>query len=156
MAKEGSSAWFIFTQPISKLRILINKLILGLVISAPLLFLSFLLWHMLPVERVNKLFITLMSVITIILLTFVNVFTGSILPNFKQADDPEKVSTSGMGLITFFVAVAITIFISWYLFAVQKKTILIQTVFISLVTIGSLIFTALFFLSNYYLTKYEF
>jgi len=156
MAKEGPNAWYIFTLPISKLRILCYKLILGSTLSIPLLLFSFILWYVLPIAGVNKFFIALVAGITIVLLTFINVFLGSILPNFKQGDDPEKVSTSGMGLLSFFSSVATTCFISWYLYAVLRNAISIETVFISLFTIGLLIFTAFFFLATYFLGKYAF
>jgi len=156
MAKEGASAWFIFTQPLSKLKILFAKLIFSLIITIPLSLFSFILWYFLPIEGVNKNFIALITVLTIVLLTFINVLIGSILPNFKEAADPEKISTSGMGLIDFFTAGGITVLASYYIHTTLENKISMPAAFISLFTVGLLISTALFFLSNYFLKKYEF
>lgn len=156
MAKEGVSSWYIFTLPVSKLKILLWKVISGLLITLPLLLFSFLLWFFIPLQAQERLLMNLVSFLVIIWLSLVNVLLGSIFPNFNQGADSEKVSTSGMGIITLIIVVIITIFTSKWLYQVMKGTMAFQKFIFLLVVFGLTILISLFSLARYFLKDYQF
>ena len=99
MTREGKTAWFIFTLPLKKDTLLYAKLKIGFILVTPFLLLGVGIWRFFPFP-LNNLPLTLFSLLTIISLTLGAGLLGSISPDFRQASDPEKVSTSAMGLIT--------------------------------------------------------
>jgi hypothetical protein len=156
MAKEGDNAWYIFTLPVAKTKILLSKLSLGLIMSIPLFLFSLILWGFLPVEGLDRFLIRLVTLLAILWLSLVNVFLGSIFPNFKQGNDSEAVSTSGMGIITFMATVIISIFTAWCLFGVMKSTTANQKVIFLLLVSGLVTSFSLFSLAKYFFKNYEF
>lgn len=156
MAKEGPVSWYIFTLPVPKTKILFNKLILGFFLCLPLLLFSFILWYLLPFKKIDRFFITLVSSITIFILSFINVFMGSILPNFHQGNDPEAVSTSGMGIATVIMTIFITITVSRLLYRTLENKLSHQVIFLFLITFAFTFYLFLFSLAKKFLKKYQF
>lgn len=103
VAREGRSAWYIFTLPISRTRLLFSKILLSILVSVPIMICSGLVWYWLPFVYVGRDQLVSLTIIVLLFVSLVQVLMGAILPNFSQGNDPEKVSTSGMGILTLFL-----------------------------------------------------
>lgn len=108
IAREGGSAWFIFTQPISKNKILKEKLILSLIISIPFFILNLFIWEFYKFIENNIFFIILTS-ITLLSIVFSTIIIGAISPNFDENKDAERISTSGPGLLSLALNIIIVL-----------------------------------------------
>ena len=102
MAVEGKTGWYLFSLPIKKELILQKKLIFALILTFPLIIGGFLVWLILPFSKQWFIFLIFLTTVTLIILAKVHTFLGAIFPNFAQGQDPEKISTSGMGFFTLF------------------------------------------------------
>lgn len=100
MAREGKSAWYIFSLPISRTAILTAKFKVTLLISLPIYVLTIIVWWWLPFVTSHRLIMVCLSLITALCLISWHVLLGAIQPNFKQGGDVDKLSTSSMGLLT--------------------------------------------------------
>lgn len=156
MSREGPNAWYIFTLPIKKINVLISKLSLGLIFDLPLILLSLILWSVVPLKNINREFLVIVSIEGIIFLTLVNVLLGSIYPNFSNGNDPEKTSTSLMGLVTLFVSLILILFFSYLVYWYITKSLTILVVISLTVVTGLLVFLLLFYLAKLSLKKYAF
>lgn len=156
MAREGPSSWHMFTFPIKRQRILSSKLFLGILLSVPLFALSFLIWFLFPFAREHISSLSLFSVCGIFILVFSQGLLGAIFPNFESGSDPEKVSTSAMGLIALFVSTAVTGFTSFLLYSVLIGNLKSFSA-LSLIIIGSIpIILFLYTVATYSLSRYQF
>jgi len=104
VAREGKSAWYIFTLPITKRRILFEKILLSILFCIPVAVFSVFIWYLLPFVSDVRGTLIGVSVIFILVLALTHALLGAILPNFLQGNDPEKISTSGMGLLVLLVS----------------------------------------------------
>lgn len=104
VAREGRCAWHIFTIPIPRSRILLAKILLGVLFSVPVMVFAGLVWYLLPFAGVARTRLIGVSMVFVLTLALSQVLVGAILPNFSQGNDPEKVSTSGMGLLVLIVS----------------------------------------------------
>ena len=102
MAVEGRMGWYLFSLPIKKETILQKKLIFALILTLPLIIGGFLVWLILPFPKQWFIFLAFLTSITLIILAKAQTFLGAIFPNFAQGEDPEKISTSGMGVFALF------------------------------------------------------
>jgi len=155
MAREGKSAWFLFTLPISIERIVWSKMLLNLVLVIPHIILAMLMWLLLPFDApVGTL--AAISAFSVLLLAFSNGFLGTIAPNFPQGGDPEKVSTSTMGIATLVASITITAILGYtiyqFLNGVWPANLAIMITF----GIGILTILSLNSLSSYFSKQYEF
>lgn len=99
MAKEGQTAWFLFTKPIRVGKIINQKTIVALILSLPLFAISLLIWPFLGDGKdLGSLALTV-----VIFLTLIASYLGNLFPNFREGNDPEKVSTSAMGIFSIVV-----------------------------------------------------
>jgi hypothetical protein len=104
VAREGKSAWYIFTLPIPRSRILFAKILLSIFFSIPVMVFAGLVWYLLPFAGDTRNQLIGVSMVFILILAISHVLFGAVLPNFSQGNDPEKVSTSGMGLLVLLVS----------------------------------------------------
>lgn len=156
MAEEGSNAWYIFTQPVSLARILFSKLVLGFLASFPLYMFAIIVWLLLPFSDINRLFLITLSLVSITTLAATHVLLGTISPNFSQADDPEKISTSAMGVVTLVISMLLTVFTSYLLYSVLKATLSTPVVFFEIILFALFMLAILYTLSTTMMKKYEF
>ena len=103
IAREGKSAWYLFTMPITRNRILFSKILLSILLSIPVMIFAGLIWYLLPFAIGINSYLTYISMVVIFTLAISQILLGAILPNFSQSN-PEKISTSGMGLVTLLVS----------------------------------------------------
>jgi hypothetical protein len=105
-AREGTSAWFIFTQPLSKYKFLQAKLMLSLLLTTPFFILSILVWGFAQFIT-SPLLLIVQSVITLLTIVCATTIMGGISPNFADSQDAEKISTNGTGLFSLAITVVI-------------------------------------------------
>ena len=144
VAREGPYAWHIFTLPQQREKILLNKLLLGLFLSIPQIFLAVIMWRMMPFLTKGILFLPLFSLITVIALSLLTGLCGAIMPNFADGRDPEKVSTSATGIMTLLLAIVVTGFHGFLINGILGGQF---SIFPSLIVIVASNFFLLFFLS---------
>lgn len=155
MAREGKSFWFMFTLPISINRIVWPKILLGLVLVIPHIFISIFMWFVLPFNK-NIGMQALISAFSVLFLSLVNGFLGTIAPNFPQGSDPEKVSTSTMGIATLIVSIIITAVLSFTIYQFLNGVWPANLAIMITLGIGILIILPLNALSSYFSKRYEF
>lgn len=107
MAREGQTAWFLFTKPIRSGKIINQKTLTALALSLPLFVISLTIWPFLG----NGKNLGALAGTAVILLTCIASYLGNLFPNFRQGHDPEKVSTSAMGLTTIILLLAVSYFL---------------------------------------------
>ena len=103
IAREGKSAWYLFTMPITRNRILFSKILLSILLSIPVMIFAGLIWYLLPFAIGINSYLAYISMVVIFTLAISQILLGAILPNFSQSN-PEKISTSGMGLVTLLIS----------------------------------------------------
>lgn len=99
MAREGKSAWYLFSLPISRTSILVEKFKTTLLVSLPIYLLTIMVWWWLPSAAAYRTTMIALSLITALCLVGWHALLGAIQPNFKQGGDTDKISTSSMGLL---------------------------------------------------------
>ncbi|MFZ2202134.1 MAG: hypothetical protein WAV56_01925 [Microgenomates group bacterium] len=107
MAREGQTAWFLFTKPVRPGKIINQKTLTALALSLPLLVISLMIWPFLG----NGQDLGSLALTAVVFLTFVASYLGNLFPNFRQGHDPEKVSTSAMGFFTIILLLAVSYFL---------------------------------------------
>lgn len=156
MAKEGTSIWYIFTLPIARQKLFRSKILTGIIFSAPLMVLSFILWVILPVAT-DKIWILMIFGITgVVAICMGQTLLGMICPNFSQAKDPEKVSTGSMGLLTLFVSIAIGAIYTILLRQVLSGTLDWITAMGTAIIWSILILSIIFYISRRSINHYRF
>lgn len=140
MAREGDARWFLFTAPVSLRKILHSKLAFGIILSLPLILISAVLWLTFPYAQGNVILLSVFSSLCIFILLKVQVLLGSILPNFSEGNDPEKVSTSMMGIVTLFVSIAAAFAMVYLLSGILKGNIVVYTKFLFLLVAVVILF----------------
>jgi hypothetical protein len=131
VAREGKSAWYIFTIPIPRSRLLLAKILFSMLFSVPVMVFAGVVWYLLPFAGVLRTQLIYISIVFVLILALSHVLLGAIIPNFSQGNDPEKVSTSGMGLLTLLVSgllVAITAQIINYMMHVPATATFVITI----------------------------
>jgi hypothetical protein len=99
MAREKKTSWYLFTLPLSSSQIVISKMKACLVISSVFVLFAVMLWGAAPIPPILKIFLIVISSWAIGALSFIHITLGMIRPNFTDGDEPEKVSTSMMGML---------------------------------------------------------
>jgi len=94
-----------------------------------------------------------MSFLTIAL---ANVLFGTIFPNFSQGKDPEKVSTSGMGIVTLFFSFLVIIFSGYLILELQKGLISICMLYLFHLFFIVVTIASLYLISVTNMKKYQF
>ncbi len=156
MAREGPNSWYIFSLPLKLIKILKSKILFGLIGSLPFILLSILLWLILPTPGIDKLTLILFSSLAIVILSLINTLLGFVDPNFEEGDDPEKLSTSAMGIVTLFISMAFVTFSNYIFYTYLKQNISFINVFFLLVLIGVTLIGMLFFLAVKSSKNYQF
>lgn len=123
ISKEGNSKWHLYALPIRPSNIMLYKTITALILAIPFIFISFFELVVLKVGNSQGIVLFPITFIGVLLLSFVSVVLGAIFPNYKYADEPEKVSTSMMGIVALLVSLSITAFLSFMIYMIFKMQI---------------------------------
>lgn len=157
MTREGKSAWYLFTLPIKKERILSSKVDFGAYLSIPAFVLSTAVWLFLPfVKGSNLIIIVFLTSWTILIVSFVQSLSGAIFPNFEVADEPEKISTSTMGILALFLSGLVVFLAGFVINAFLKGIFGKEVVFTAALILVLILLTVLFLISRYSLRRYQF
>jgi hypothetical protein len=105
MASEGPVSWHIFTQPVKRSRILLQKLVLALLTGITLSVSCSIVWFRFPLGSVFGDGLIGFTFISVTTLAVVITLYGAVRPNFTEGRNPEKVSTGMMGILTLGVSV---------------------------------------------------
>lgn len=103
MAREGINRWFLFTLPLNRSVILTQKIQFGSIVSLPLSVFSIIVWIFLPFSR-SKYSLIFFSLIMVTTLTLIHTLMGSINPDYENGENPEKTSTTAMGILTLCIS----------------------------------------------------
>jgi ABC-type transport system involved in multi-copper enzyme maturation permease subunit len=144
LAKEADSAWFLFTQPVSRGKILWSKLLLGFLTGLPLLLISLLVWWLPGYVSPYQSILAVSSFWTITLLIIIQAFMGMIFPNFAEGSNPEKVSTSSMGIASLVVSTTMTVVFAFGIYGYINNAVNLTSVWIT-----QTVFTVFIFLTLY-------
>lgn len=155
MAREGKTAWFLFSLPVPRKSVLQSKLTFAAYASVLVsLFGVAVIWF-LPFTAGFRFPLLSYTMAVIVLLSVTHACLGAIAPNFAMGDEPEKVSTSGMGLLTLFVSVLITSvsgFVIWRIMTLRPDApLLTGASFVLWAAASALLWAA----SEHALSRYE-
>lgn len=152
MAKEGRFSWFIFTKPTTSGHILNQKILASVFLSLPLYILSFMVWFL--VSSKETFFLAgIFSFFVTLLFSVICQFAGNFFPNFRDGHNPEKVSTSTMGVTTLAVLLLLTyFFIKNFQFFLMGMANQLPLLFF----MGLLSVIGLWFLSRFSIRRYQF
>lgn len=147
-------AWLIFTSPRKRTEYLGSYLLTSFGLIMPLVIIFSLTWSILPFDSPLKWFGVSLSLWLLLVITLLNIFLGTIQPDFDHVDDPDKVSTSTSGLLSVCLTALIggTTIIATYLFLTgvfSLATVLLITSFFSLVPLLILSIASRFNLDHY-------
>jgi hypothetical protein len=110
---ESSNAPVLFSLPLSRMRLLLSKIVFGIILSLPVFLFSVSVLIILPFTSSFRFDISLIMFWVILTLSTSQVLLGAINPNYYDGKDPEKVSTSGGGIISLIIS-GIVIYLGGY------------------------------------------
>lgn len=156
MARESEAAWYIFSLPVARVKILRAKILITFLAGLPLIFLSTGVWWSLKYVTPYQPVLTLSSLWTVLVLITILVFLGAIRPNFAEGLNPEKVSTSFMGITALVITSVITSVFSLSLYKYLNGEINPATLISAQLLMGVIPMVLLYFMSLHAVNKYEF
>ena len=104
VGREGQSAWILASMPVSPQKILFAKFLFGTILLTVLMTTG--LYVTLPFFNISSyvtINILILGVITSIFIAIFQISMGAISPELRKRD-PERMSTTPMGLITTFIS----------------------------------------------------
>lgn len=110
MAKEKLTSWFSFSLPISREKFLKEKLLVSIILVIPGVVASILIVWGLRLPSNMSLVMILLMFATIMSINVLQCLMGSINPNFEEAENPEAVSTSGLGILSLVISLGLIVF----------------------------------------------
>lgn len=155
MAREGKSAWYLFSLPISRVAILLAKFKLTLLISMPMYLLAVAVWWWLPFAVTYRPIITALSLITAFSLVSWQLLLGAIQPNFKQGGDVDKLSTSSMGLTTVLLSALGTAAASYLITPIMTNQLQPVLTLLALAQAGLAIIITLWLIARSSMRRYQ-
>lgn len=156
MAREIEAAWYLFTLPISRIRILRSKVLFGMILTLPHILLGISIWFLFPFFEKWRTVLIINSIIAVVILTLVHGLMGAISPNFDLGRDPEKVSTGSMGILTLLVSFFVIALTEFLLYVFMKGMIGVLGMEIIIASLNILLLIALLGTARSFLRHYEF
>jgi hypothetical protein len=120
MAREGKRSWYLFSLPLSRRSIFDAKLIGGLLFLVPTLLFAGVAVGIMPFFTGFRILIGIITCISIVTMYIGHVSIGTIAPNFADSEDPEKVSTSGSGIVTLAISIGIAGIGGWGIYQITS------------------------------------
>ncbi len=155
-AKESTGAWYIFSLPISKNKLLGSKMLLAYLVSLPLLLMALLIWWLPPFLNPYQNLLAIGSFITTGMLVAMHTLMGAISPNFADGDSPERVSTSSMGMAALVVTTAFELLSAYGIYSYINHSWSFERVLIMPAAAGGCILLTLVLIFRQTLGKYQF
>ncbi len=155
MAKEKRSAWFLFSLPLKREKLLIPKS----AFAASLMFLSIPVGvfggYLIALPQNLVLVFAFFLSITVGFVTFANLFIGTIAPNFAEGDNPEVASTSGSGLVATGISFAFIVLSGFLFYSIIVETISAFFALFLLCLIAGIILIPLFLMAKRSINQYN-
>ncbi|MFA5025505.1 MAG: hypothetical protein WC503_03310 [Candidatus Shapirobacteria bacterium] len=107
MAKEKFTAWFSFSLPLSREDLLKEKLLVSVLLGIPSLPVVMIIVHGLRLSSDKALVLTLLMTAIVMFINILQCLFGSISPNFKEAENPDAVSTSSLGILALMLSLLV-------------------------------------------------
>lgn len=155
LARESRSIWYIFSLPLSRLEVVKAKVKTGLWICLPLCIISVLMWMIYPFAIEGRALFISASIMALVTLSIAHAYLGSIFPAFELGEEPEKVSTTTMGIATLAVSFFIGGFITFVLYAAINGMISTQTAYLVTFAFAVVTLLNLKFLSRLSVASYK-
>lgn len=106
MAKEKRTSWMLFSSPVTRETILNTKIYFALLVILPSLFLGLIAGYLMRFNQALFISFSLLLTINAATVGLIQLFLGTISPNFSEAENPEAASTSGSGLTAISLSLA--------------------------------------------------
>lgn len=106
MAREGKGRWLVLTL-VSKSKLIGDKIVSAIYLTLPLIVLDTLLWLVSPFP--GKLMLISFTILSLLFVSLLLVLLGTWRPDFEHGDQPERTSTSILGLLALFLALSWTV-----------------------------------------------
>jgi len=155
-AKEGIGSWYLFSLPLKVRQIIKSKIIYSLILCFPLLIAAVSVWYLLPFVVNHQLLLAFSTVEIIIFNCLFQLFSGAIWPNFADGDNPERVSTSSMGLLTLAATSVVIILSAWGIHSLIMDKFLSVNFVLAQSTLILLVIFTLYKLAEKTVGKYQF
>jgi hypothetical protein len=107
LTKEGRSAWYLLRESKTNLAVYKAKASFAKFFIALLFSIVNLSWLMMPLPAEIKQSLILYSSIGVILLGWLNTAMGLMVTEWEKGDEPEQISTSGVGILTLLLSLVI-------------------------------------------------
>ena len=104
MAKEKLTGWFSFSLPISREQYLKEKLLVSILLTIPGLLITVIMVWQLKLSFDQSFVLMAVLAATILFINIIQCLMGSINPNFNEANNPEAVSTSSLGILALIMS----------------------------------------------------
>jgi hypothetical protein len=155
IAREKRTSWLLFSQPLSRLQVLEAKVIFAFLVAFPALPISYIASRLAMLPPDASLTYTLILFVTAISLSLIQLFAGTIAPNFKESDNLEATSTSGSGLAAIilcliFSSISGAIFYQFITFSIS-----FLYVFLSMMIVSVIMLTPLWILARKSIYNYD-
>lgn len=155
MAREGKTRWYILTLPLHRDLLVLSKVFLGCLLVIPHIVFGVLIWFVMPYAKGYIFPLSVMSTFAIILLALVQGFLGAVYPNFLQGDNPERVSTSMMGIMTLFLSSGIIALVAYCLHSILQNGDSMQLIMSFLLSFAICVIATLFLYTRYTVSRYR-
>lgn len=155
MAKEKRTAWFVFSLPLQREKLLISKS----AFAASLMFSSLLVGIFGSIliafsEEIALIFVFFL-LITVGFVSFANLFIGTIAPNFAESDNPDAASTSGSGLVATTLSFGFILLSGFLFYSIILETISAFFALFLLFLVAAVILVYLFLMAKQRINQYN-
>lgn len=123
VVREKRTAWFLFSLPLKKEKLLIPKIAFASSLALLSIPVGFFGAYIIGFSQALVFIFTFFLVITVGFVTFTNLFIGTIAPNFAESDNPEAASTSGSGLVAITLSFAFILLAGFLFYSIVIETI---------------------------------
>jgi hypothetical protein len=131
MAREGHTRWYLFSLPFNFETIFNTKVLISVVLAIILTIPVSILWMFMPahVVELNRIPMLGLCILGILTLSVIHGTLGAFHPNFSEGDNPERVSTSTMGLLALAISVVEIFLLNWVGYRIMENTMSIPVGF---------------------------
>lgn len=155
IAREKTTAWFSFSLPISRQKYLLEKLFVAILLALPAIPIAIIIVSGLKLSSEAAFLSVLLIVATVVVINILQCLLGAINPNFKEAQNPEAISTSSLGVVSLMLSLAYIVFITAQLYGYLNGNITILEVAINWLLMTTVIVGPIFLVALRSLRKYS-
>jgi hypothetical protein len=120
VAREGPNAVTLFSLPISRSKYLLAKMRTGMYLALSVWLFSVILLVFMPFTMPYRNLMIVVILLLQMMLSQLHVLLGAISPNFRDGNNSEKVSTSGMGVVALLLSIIMTFLGAYAIYYAQN------------------------------------